>query len=239
VALNPVTNKIYVPNDSSDDVTVIDEAPAFDTQVRVEVDSLPGHQTLLARPDLSGKAVNRLTPFRNVMMGVGTRIGSAQLPWVFADVTQGAGTDSVTWTFAWATDSLMSGENFVCVMPFEMDAAVTNNEGLGSPLGGNIVVYPVYRTWGVGVAEPPAAASPLRSFGATVLRGVLVLKGDCPRTGTVPKADLLDASGRKMLDLRPGANDVRALAPGVYFVREAQAQAQAQAQAVRKVVITR
>jgi hypothetical protein len=31
-----------------------------------------------------------------------------------------------------------------------------------------------------------------------------------------------------------GANDVRALAPGVYFVREAQAQAQAQA--VRKVV---
>jgi hypothetical protein len=37
------------------------------------------------------------------------------------------------------------------------------------------------------------------------------------------------------MELRSGANDVRALAPGVYFVREAQAQAQV----VRKVVVTR
>jgi hypothetical protein len=52
---------------------------------------------------------------------------------------------------------------------------------------------------------------------------VLFLDGDCPRTGTVPKAVLLDACGRKVLDLKPGANDVRALAPGVYFVRESPA----------------
>jgi hypothetical protein len=44
---------------------------------------------------------------------------------------------------------------------------------------------------------------------------------------------LLDISGRKTPKLLPGPNDVRVLAPGVYFVREAQAQAQA----VRKVVI--
>jgi len=43
--------------------------------------------------------------------------------------------------------------------------------------------------------------------------------------------------GRKVLDLLPGPNDVRALAPGVYFVREGEAQAQTQA--IRKVVITR
>jgi hypothetical protein len=48
-------------------------------------------------------------------------------------------------------------------------------------------------------------------------------------------AELHDISGRRVMDLRPGANDVRGLAPGVYFVREAQAQAQA----VRKVVVTR
>jgi hypothetical protein len=36
--------------------------------------------------------------------------------------------------------------------------------------------------------------------------------------------------------LRPGPNDVSRLAPGVYFVIEAQAQAQAQA--VHKVVLT-
>ena len=55
---------------------------------------------------------------------------------------------------------------------------------------------------------------------ATVVRGVLFL-GDCPRTGTVLRTVLLDSSGRKVLDLHPGANDVRALAPGVYFVRDA------------------
>jgi len=56
--------------------------------------------------------------------------------------------------------------------------------------------------------------------------------GDCPRTGTVPKAVLLDISGRKVLDLHSGANDVSRLAPGVYFVLEAQTRT------VRKVVLT-
>jgi hypothetical protein len=45
-------------------------------------------------------------------------------------------------------------------------------------------------------------------------------------------ASLLDISGRKVLDLKSGANDVRALAPGVYFVRE-------EPQAIRKVIISR
>jgi hypothetical protein len=55
---------------------------------------------------------------------------------------------------------------------------------------------------------------------ATVVRGVLFLVGDCPRTGTVPKAALLDINGRKIFDLRPGANDVSRLVPGVYFVMD-------------------
>jgi YVTN family beta-propeller protein len=69
----------------------------------------------------------------------------------------------------------------------------------------------------------------------TVVRGVLFL----PKAASLkPHAtSLLDISGRKVLDLLPGPNDVRALAPGVYFVREAQAQAQAQA--VRKVIVTK
>jgi hypothetical protein len=46
---------------------------------------------------------------------------------------------------------------------------------------------------------------------------------------------LLDISGRRVLDLHAGANDVQTLVPGVYFVREAQVQAQAQA--VRKVLV--
>jgi hypothetical protein len=70
--------------------------------------------------------------------------------------------------------------------------------------------------------------------GATVVRGTLFqpeVAGSSSRT-----ASLLDISGRKVLDLHTGANDVRRLAPGVYFVRESGAQAQAQV--VRKVVLT-
>jgi hypothetical protein len=83
---------------------------------------------------------------------------------------------------------------------------------------------------GLGVEEShqPQAASP--KLAATVVRGVLVLSQASSRKP--PATSLLDVSGRKVQDLHPGANDVRALAPGVYFVREAQAQA------VRKVIIS-
>jgi YVTN family beta-propeller protein len=51
---------------------------------------------------------------------------------------------------------------------------------------------------------------------ATIIRGVLEL----PLTAYRPPltASLLDLTGRKVLKLHPGANDVSRLAPGVYFV---------------------
>ena len=64
---------------------------------------------------------------------------------------------------------------------------------------------------------------------ATVVRGVLCV----PPSLLTANSSLLSIDGRKVLGLKSGANDVRALAPGIYFVREAQAQA------VRKMVITR
>jgi hypothetical protein len=52
------------------------------------------------------------------------------------------------------------------------------------------------------------------------------------------RAELLDISGRKVLDLRPGANDVSRLGAGVYFISERVAGSRALA-GTRKVVITR
>jgi len=86
---------------------------------------------------------------------------------------------------------------------------------------------------GGAVEEAPSAEAGM-TVAATVVRGVLFLSRSLDPS--IPRS-LLDVSGRKVLDLKPGANDVRALAPGVYFVREAQAQAQAQV--VRKIVVTR
>ncbi len=77
----------------------------------------------------------------------------------------------------------------------------------------------------VGVADRPASvAGPGRPTpGSIVARGVL----DLPNSSS-----LLDITGRSVLDLHSGANDVRALAPGVYFVRS-------EPSAVTKVVVTR
>jgi len=69
----------------------------------------------------------------------------------------------------------------------------------------------------------------------TIVRGVLLMGQQPAADGLRP--ELVDAAGRKAMELGPGANDVSRLAPGVYFVHEAQARAQAHA--VRKVMITR
>ncbi len=50
----------------------------------------------------------------------------------------------------------------------------------------------------------------------TIVRGVLMMGDRGQKIGY--RAELLDISGRKVLDLKPGANDVRGTAPGVYFV---------------------
>jgi hypothetical protein len=85
----------------------------------------------------------------------------------------------------------------------------------------------------VGTEETMNDARQTMNAGATIVRGILNLQSAIFNLQS--EIVLLDASGRKVLDLRPGSNDVSALSPGVYFVRETQAQAQAQA--VRKVII--
>jgi len=69
----------------------------------------------------------------------------------------------------------------------------------------------------------------------TVVRSTLLLPPSPPPGSCL----LLSADGRKVMDLHPGPNDVRALAPGVYFVREEPQPANSKPQAVRKIVIAR
>jgi hypothetical protein len=72
---------------------------------------------------------------------------------------------------------------------------------------------------------------PLRVWPSVVNREVNL--ADCKT------AILMDASGRKVLDLKAGANDVRALAPGVYFIREGLGSRGEGLGKTRKVVVTR
>ncbi len=58
---------------------------------------------------------------------------------------------------------------------------------------------------------------------ATVIRGVLNLPRDMTGSSDNPdrvsRPELLDAAGRRVLSLGPGANDLSQLPAGVYFVR--------------------
>jgi hypothetical protein len=66
----------------------------------------------------------------------------------------------------------------------------------------------------------------------TIVRGVLFVP---PSLLTTP-VPLLSIDGRKVMELRPGANDLRMLAPGVYFVAERRRQNEVRAS---KVILTR
>lgn len=90
----------------------------------------------------------------------------------------------------------------------------------------------------IGVEESHEPQASSYKPAASVVRGILrLVDGASASRGLSAHACLLDVSGRKVMELRAGANDVRALAPGVYFMR--MAQAQVQAQAVEKIVITK
>jgi len=83
--------------------------------------------------------------------------------------------------------------------------------------------YGVERLWGrfgdvTGVRQADSRQTRSARGGGTVVRGVLNLEA-YGRQHTAYRAELLDVSGRRVLDLHPGANDVSRLAPGVYFVR--------------------
>jgi len=92
-------------------------------------------------------------------------------------------------------------------------------------------------TSGGGVEEamhPPTGAT--AGNAATIVRGVLLLQVDS-RQHSVFRADLLDAMGRKVLDLQPGANDVSRLSSGVYFIASRWAGVGDRAESVRVVIV--
>ena len=84
---------------------------------------------------------------------------------------------------------------------------------------------------GGGVAETMKDEGGRMKPGTTIVRGVLFLP---PLLS--PPSSLLSIDGRRVLNLKPGANDVSRLAPGIYFV---QSSVDIRHSSIVKVVITR
>jgi hypothetical protein len=89
----------------------------------------------------------------------------------------------------------------------------------------------------VGVEESHKPQASSFKLAATVVRGVLSLSAN--GGWRMARGELLDIQGRKVLDLHAGANDVRALTPGVYLVRSEPSAVSGRPSAVTKVVVTR
>ena len=76
------------------------------------------------------------------------------------------------------------------------------------------------------------------NVGPTIIRGSLFLPAAGMTNDQFPMT-MLDAAGQKVMELQPGENDVRHLAPGVYFVRTKVARIQGAEASSAKVVIQR
>ncbi len=88
-----------------------------------------------------------------------------------------------------------------------------------------------------GVAEPPGPPRPALRTAPAIVRGSLVLSRELSADSR--QLILLDASGRKVMGLVPGRNDVRHLLPGVYFIHSEPSAVSRRPSAVWKVVVTR
>ena len=94
-----------------------------------------------------------------------------------------------------------------------------------------------------GMTERKTLMTAGRELQPTIVRRVLMMPRDMTeiRSGTsdrVPRPALLDATGRKVMELQAGPNDVRRLAPGVYFGRQASGVERG-ASSMTKVILTR
>jgi hypothetical protein len=126
---------------------------------------------------------------------------------------------------------------------FANGMAVSGDYAYVADLEAGLQIYEFYGG-GVGVEEKQGAE--VRSPKApTLVRDVLVLGAAGSRQNTEYGAapsyggrcgQLLDACGRNVMELLPGANDVSRLGPGIYFVRSVSRELSAGCQ---KVVLTR
>ena len=145
--------------------------------------------------------------------------------------------DSVTVKYAATRREVPSGGKVVFMgVGFE----AVNRPGSRPTYFSRVQLMRLILTWfGVptGIAEQPQATSHKPQAIATIIRDVLYLPRDMTgllgNPDRVPRLALLNAAGRLVLQLRPGANDLSRLPAGVYFVRTKPEQATARIVKIR------
>jgi hypothetical protein len=96
----------------------------------------------------------------------------------------------------------------------------------------------IYQFYGAGVEEGKTSNALRMTPVPTIIRGVLELAAVDSRQHTAYRAELLDATGRRVAELHSGPNDVSRFGAGVYFVRDLESGGGGRGE-VSKVVIQR
>ncbi len=86
-----------------------------------------------------------------------------------------------------------------------------------------------------GIGESGQSQVEMTRTPPTIVRNVLFI----PHAQFTPHFSLFSLSGQKVLDLKPGTNDLRALPDGVYFVHEESEAPRCRLPAIRKVIVAR
>jgi hypothetical protein len=92
----------------------------------------------------------------------------------------------------------------------------------------------IYEYYGTGVEEARNDVRGTMNAGPTIVRGVFNLQSSISNLKS--ETAMLDITGRQVMALRPGANDVRTLSPGVYFVRDEGREAGTEGQTLKIVI---
>jgi hypothetical protein len=127
-------------------------------------------------------------------------------------------------------------EDTICILYMIDSIAGFFVQGEG-PVSFNPIVCQFIPSPDVGTKETMNDERGTMNVGPTIVRGGLPLGVDSRQHSSL-RTDLLDATGRRVLTLKPGANDVSRLSPGVYFMRQACGVGR-EASSVTKVLVTR
>jgi DNA-binding beta-propeller fold protein YncE len=151
-------------------------------------------------------------------------------------VSCGLADDSMITFLDSRTDSVVGSLSpHVCPTAFTMVAAhhrVYVGSAQGSGSSPDYSAMPVIRT------DPPGVEEAAQSFTSKKPAVPTIVSRNSPLV-VHQQSVMLDAAGRKVLELLPGPNYVRGLAPGVYFVREKLQAPSSKRQTVHKVIVTR
>jgi hypothetical protein len=144
VAVNPVTNKIYVPNYNSNNVTAITEQDVQPSSPYTSINGLPNHTSNTTDPTFTIQAESHYTPIAPLVQQVYYQVDTWQGEWLSATETSGPEQSAAPPTTWWSAQIPPQGNGIHILYAYAVDgqdAGSVNPSPSYSPTIGRISAY--------------------------------------------------------------------------------------------------